>query len=606
MEGLKKIVIVGAGYGGVHAAKLLYKKFRKNSNVKITLIDKNPYHTLMTDLHEVACARVEPESVCVKLNKIFGGRNVEIVVDELQNIDYEKQELSTKNGKYNYDYLVLGLGSEPSDFGVPGVFENGFVVGTLDGATKLKHHIECIFNKASREKNPEKRKNMLTFVVAGAGFTGIETIGELAEWSKALSKDYGIDYKDVKLMVVEALDKILPILNDKLQKKAERYLKKIGVEVITSSPIVEVNKDSIKLKNGNVIKTNTLIWTCGVEGSKSAKNVGLTFAKRGRIRTNEYMQSVDHSNVYVIGDVAYYEENTKPIPQIVETALQTAETAVHNIVADIENKEKKPFKSNYHGFMVSIGSRYAVAELMGVSLSGFLAMAMKHLVNMHYLFGVAGINAVLTYIAHEFFNVKSNRSLIGGHIAAKVPTFWLVLLRIYVGIMWLVEGINKIQQGWLNPSNIFIITDSTSSATQTAAKAADTVSQATQAASQAATGPTPLLSAPPAFYKWFMNTFVAPHAFLFQAMVVLAEVGIGLALIAGLFTCLASLGSVFLALNFILSAMADKSILWYIFAAIALMGGAGRSFGLDYYVIPWLKNWWNKTGFAKRTYLYIS
>jgi len=596
MSSHKRIVVIGAGYGGVHAAKLLNKKFKNDSTVEITLIDKKPYHTLLTDLHEVAGSRIEPDSVRVYLHKIFANKKVKVITDEVEKIDYERQSVIGKDGEYNYDYLILGIGSEPCDFGIPGVFEYGFTVGTLEAAIKTKEHIEEMFRKASAENDPGKKRKMLTFVVAGAGFTGIETAGELMEWTKSLCDKYHLDRNDVKIMVVEALNTILPNLNARLAAKAQKFLNRKGVEVLTNAPIVEVAKDYIVLKDGRKIETKTLIWTCGVQGNKCVENFGLELGRRCRVQTNEYMQAVGKENIYVIGDLAYYELDGKPIPQVVETALQSAETAVHNIVADIKGEEKKPFKPRYHGFMVSIGSRYAVAELMGVSLTGFLAMAMKHLVNMHYLFGVAGVDAVLSYIYHEFFEVKSNRSILGGHIAAHIPIFWLVLLRIYVGALWLIEGINKIQQGWLDPSKIFIITTSDVSGATAKAGEAATAAQALQ----------PLLKEPPAFYKWFMDTFVAPHAFLFQAMVVLAEVAIGLALIAGLFTALASAGSIFLALNFILSAMADKSILWYIFSAIALMGGAGRAFGLDYYVIPWIKNWWKKTSFARRTYLYVS
>jgi NADH dehydrogenase len=185
--------------------------------------------------------------------------------------------------------------------------------------------------------------------------------------------------------------------------------------------------------------------------------------------------------------------------------------------------------------------------------------------------------------------------MLGGYFSSKVSTFWMLPLRMYVGVIWLIEGINKVKDGWLNPNNIFIVSTAATSGASQAAEAGQTTANAV----------VPLLSQPPAFYTWFMNTFVSPFAFIFQAMVVIMEIGIGLALIGGLFTFLASLASIFMALNFILSAMAGKEILWYIFAGIALMGGAGRAFGLDYYVMPWIKKWWNKTKFARKTYLFI-
>lgn len=595
MEYSKHIVILGAGYGGVHAAKLLNRKLKKDDKITITLIDKAPYHTLMTELHEVAGARVEQDSVQVNLKKIFNATKVDVVTDLIDKVDFKNQTLGSENKVYKYDYLIIGLGSEPAFFGIPGVKENGFTLWSMNDALVINEHIENMFRKACNEKDPELKKELLTFVVAGAGFTGIETVGELVEWKKKLCEKYLIDENDVKIMVVEALGKILPILNDKLIIKSERYLVKHGVEILTNAPITKVDKRNITLKDGKNIPTQTLIWTCGVQGNSFAASLGLTLGKRGRVQVNEFMQSIDYKNVYLIGDNVYYEEDSKPIPQIVESAIQTAETAAYNIVTDLYGGNKRAFKSNYHGMMVSLGSRYAVANLMGTSLSGFFATLMKHFVNIHYLWGVGGFNLIVSYIRHEFFDIRGKRSLFGGHISSKVSNFWLVPLRIYVGVIWLIEGITKVREGWLNPNNIFIVSTAATSG----------ASQAAEGGQATANTVTPILSESPRFYTWFMDTFIAPFAFIFQAFVVIAEIGIGLALIGGIFTFIASAASIFLALNFILSAMAGKEILWYIFAGIALMGGAGRSFGLDYYVLPWINKWWKKTRFAKRSRLFI-
>jgi NADH:ubiquinone reductase (H+-translocating) len=580
MDIKKRIVILGAGYGGVHAAKTLAKKFRKNENVDITLIDKHPYHTLMTELHEVAGGRVEPDSVQVDLNKIFHRSKVNVVIEQVNQINLKNQCVHTDYDEYSYDYLVIGTGSEPAFFNIPGVQENAFSLWSLEDALKIRHHIEGMFQKASRERNSQKRKAMLTFAVAGAGFTGIEMIGELVEWKKKLSSQYNVDEAEVRLLVVEALEKILNILDDNSAQKTERYLAKRGVEILKNAPITQVTPEAIQLKDGTEILTNTLIWTCGVQGNSFCSNIGLTLTSRCRINANEYMQALDKENVFVVGDCAFIEEGpTKSLPQIVEAAIQTAETAAHNIAADIEKKVKKAFKSNYHGFMVSVGSRYAVANLNGVKLSGFFAMMMKHLVNLHYLFGVGGFYLLFKYLSHEFFHVKERRSFVGGHLSAKSPTLWLVILRVYIGVMWLYEGIKKVEQGWLTEIKIpMFLADATSGAS------ADATTAATEAAAEALT---PLLSSPPEIFMWFMD-LLKPFGFYFQIMIVLAEIAIGLALIVGLFTFLASAASVFLCVNFILSAMAGVEILWYIAGSIALMGGAGRAFGLDYYVMPWL------------------
>ena len=223
MNKTTNIVILGAGYAGVHAAKILGKKFKKNDSVKITLIDKLPYHTLMTELHEVAGSRVEPESVQVDLRKIFHRSKVNIVTEEVQKIDVDNQKLITDFAEYQYDYLIIGTGSEPAFFGVPGVKEHGFTLWSMKDAIRIREHIENMFAKAAKERNAKKRQAMLTFVVAGAGFTGIELIGELVEWKKKLAKEYNVYESEVRLIVVEAMDRILN-LNSASKFKKSFYL----------------------------------------------------------------------------------------------------------------------------------------------------------------------------------------------------------------------------------------------------------------------------------------------------------------------------------------------------------------------------------------------
>lgn len=613
-----KILILGAGYGGVHVAKKLAKKYKKDNNIEITLIDKNPFHTLMTELHEVAGGRVHPESVQIELSKIFSKTKVNVVTDYIEKVDKDNKTVTTTYGKYEYDYLVIGTGSEPAFFGVPGVKENGFTLWSFEDAIGIRKHIQSMFAKASMERNEAKRKEMLTFVVAGSGFTGIEMAGELLEWKKKLAREHNVYEDEVRLLVVEAMSTILNMLDRGQADKAERYMTKHGIELLKDSPIVEVTPNNIKLKNGTEIPTNTLIWTCGIQANQEAAEYGLEKGRAGRLLSNEYMQAVGHEDVFVVGDITYYEEEPgKGTPQIVEAALQTGETIVKNIEASIEKKEMSKFKSNYHGFMVSIGGRYCVANLSGMKLSGFFAMVMKHMVNLHYLWGVNGINACYHYLIHEFFSMEDKRSIMRGHLSSKANRLWLLPLRLFMGVIWLLEGLKKYvgedtwakeglksllyepgADSWIKSGNVkmpfeWLYTAANSGASDAGAEGAATYAE-------------PILSSMPGFYSWLMK-FMIPTpemAVWFQRMVVLIEVGVGLALLAGLFTWLASAASAFMVVNFILSAMAGWDILWYFFGAIALMGGAGRVFGLDYWVIPWIRdfasNWW----LGKRTPIY--
>src|SRR6056297_1867571 len=648
----KKIVILGGGYGGIAATKKLYSHFKRKRDVEITLIDKNPYHTLMTELHEVAGSRVEPDAVQVSFKKIFGGTGVKLKCDDIVDIDFENRVLKSEQEQYSYDYLVIGAGGEPEFFDLPGVQENAFTLWSFDEALRLRHQVEDRFREAARQVDPEKRKKMLTFVIAGAGFTGIELAGEILERRDSLCRRYHLKKCEVRVLIVEALDTILPILPPKMQDKAEAYLKKKGAEIMTEAPVVGAEEGLVKLGPNKEIATDTFIWTCGIQGSEFTARIPLTkgqYAKgqcsyassegihgmagchledderyivgeRGRILVDEEMKSVDHDNVYLVGDILWYLENEKVLPQIVETALQTGDVAAENIIADIEAKPKKKFKSNYHGFMISLGGKYAVAHVAGVSLTGIFAMAMKHLINMHYLFGLAGVNAVWGYLQHEFFTIKENRSILGNHLSAKIPNYWAVPLRLFLGGKWLFEGIKHILEGWLNPGDGGLtevwtgaiklpgvaFEDAASAATGADAGSAATGAAAEGAAEGAAEYGEPLMEAL-GIYTWFAENVLSASpllAFLLQSAVVLGQVAIGLALIGGLLTFPAALVSIGFSIMFIFSGWGNPELLWYIMVSIVMLGGAGRGFGLDHWVMPWLKHQWNSTKLAQKTHLY--
>lgn len=619
-----KIVILGAGYAGVHAAKMLAKKYKKNDDVEITLIDRNPYHTLMTELHEVAGGRVHPESVQVELWKIFEKTKVNLVIDNIEKVDTDNKKVTTSHETFEYDYLMIGTGAEPAFFGVPGVKEHGFTLWSFDDAMRIRGHIQDMFEKASLERDEKKRKEMLTFIVAGSGFTGIEMAGELIEWKSKLANEYNVDESEVTLKVVEAMGTILNMLDRKQADKAEYYMNKHGLEILKNSPIVEVSSDGITLKNGDKINTKTLIWTCGIQAKSDAKEYGLKTARAGRLETNEYMQAVGKENVYVIGDLGYYEEEEgRGTPQIVEAAEQTAATAAKNIIASINGTgELVSFKGKYHGFMVSIGGRYAVANLMGFKLSGFFAMLVKHLVNMYYLFGVNNINTVYNYLQHEFFGMEDRRSIFRGHISSKGNRLWLIPLRIYVGSLWVIEGCKKLvgdtvwsglwdgkgsffkelaigSDSWIKAGNVKMPFEWL----QDAASGASAVVDGAEATTAYAT---PILSEVPKWYASIMKVMLpTPEmAVWMQRMVVFLEIAMGLALIVGLFTFIFAAISAFMPFNFILTAMAGWDILWYVFASIALMSGAGRTFGLDYYVMPWITKMADRFWHGKKKPIY--
>ncbi|WP_438347819.1 FAD-dependent oxidoreductase [Paenibacillus sp. FA6] len=622
---MKKIVLLGGGYGGVLTAKKLAKKFKKNTEVEIQLIDRNPYHTLLTELHEVAANRTPEDAVKIDLKKIFANQKVDIVLDEIKNIDFEAKQLSSDTATYDYDYLVIGTGSKPTFFGIPGAEENTFTLWSHEDAVRLKKQIRNMFTEAARESDPIIRKTKLSFVVVGAGFTGVELIGEMAEYRDELCKEFYIDQQDVRLVVADMASKILPILPDKLIAKSEKYLRKIGVEIITNAKITGVDPAAVKLGDMEVA-ASTIVWTAGVEGSDIVGSLDVKQQGRKRIETNDKLQSLDHENVYVVGDNIFFipEGETRPVPQMVENAEHAAPLIAHNIHADVMGTAKKSYKPAFHGTMVSIGSRYGVANVglpnKMFMLTGFMAMLSKHFINLFYLSTVAGFNKVWSYMMHEFFHVENRRSFLGGHFSKRSPNFWIVPLRLFVGFMWFKEGWNKIGKIIEDPSRIFLIppspvTDATSAASEAVTNVAEVVDAQTAASAVASTGETLTALPVPGFITSIMNTFMdiffytsdggyTVLAEIFQIAMVLAEITFGALLMLGLFTAFSSIATIGMGVMIWTSGMAPYEMLWYVSAAIATIGGSGSVFGLDYYVLPWLKKQWKRIPLVRRWYLF--
>ena len=620
----KNIVVVGAGYAGVHAAKKLAKKLKKDPSIQITLIDRHPYHTMLTQLHEVAAGRIEKEAVQLDLQRLFCRRkNVNIVTDNVTDIDTEKQVVVTEHGSYPYDYLVLGLGSEPNDFNVPGVKEYGFTLWSIEDAVRLREHIEKTVAKAATIRDEKVRKAMLSFVVCGSGFTGVEMIGELIEWKDRLAKDNSIKPEEITLYLVEAAPKILNSFDEKDAAKAEKYIVKNGVKILKDSPIVAVKEDRIVFKSGEELPTYTLIWTAGIKGNSAAAKFGLKIGKNGRVKVNEYMQAEGFENIYVVGDLTYYEESEgKPTPQIVEAAEQTGITAALNIIADIRGGEKVSYEGKYHGFMCSISARYGVANLMGIRLSGFFANLMKHLVNLYYFFGICSAYYMIQYIKHEFFYVKDKRNIFRNLTNRYGNVLWTFPLRIWLGLFWLDEAGSKLwgasvwdeatssiknigllfkgigEDSWLVSESVKMPFEWLQTATSAATSATTAATSAASGAAEGAVWAEPILSSMPGWFEWLMQIMLpTPEVAIFmQKMVVFIELALGLAILFGLFTWLASAGSAAFLGVFILSAMLGWDKFWALPASIACMNGAGRSLGLDYWVMPFLGEklgrWW--------------
>ncbi len=574
----RNVVIVGAGYAGIEAALHLQKKKRKTEDIKITVIDKNSYHTLLTELHEVAGNRISEDGVIVPLRDIFHYTGISLIKDEIAKFDFEDSRVLSEEKQYKYDYLVLSFGSEPNYYGIPGMKENCFPLWSFKDAVNIREQIYNCFIKASQEEDLKKRSALLTFVVGGGGFTGVEMIGELGIWVKKLCTQFHIDRDEVQLYLIEALPKILNILKDKNIDAAMKYLtRKLRVNVLLESAITKLERDRVALKDGRSINTFTLIWTAGIKASSLTDQVDLEKTRASRIIVDDYTKTA-LKNVYAIGDVSAFTYEGKVLPPLVESAVQTGKNAAANILADIRNREKTPLKPKLHGVMVSIGSNFAVSEIMGRIFPIWMSILMKYMVNIHYLFGIGGFELVFKYLSHELLHKRHRLNFLEYHYTFRTLAFWLVPLRLFLGYTWFMEGYNKILEGWLlKPMLAGIAADSVSSASVT--ESGDKLFRIVSAHT-------------PGWYAWFADNLIIPNALFFQIMIVLSEIALGLAFFSGTFTFLAALAALALNVNFLLSTGLYETSWWLIPAEIAMLAGAGRAFGLDAHLMPFLMKGW--------------
>lgn len=615
----KRVLIVGAGYAGIEAALTLNKK-KKRDDIEITLVDKNDYHTLLTELHEVAGNRVSEEAIRIPLRSIFKYTGVKLVMDEIKEYDLDNNTLRSDSASYPYDYLVMAMGSTPNFFGIKGLKEYAFSLWSFDDAVKIREHIKKCFTLASQEKDEIKRKRLLTFVVAGAGFTGVEMIGELAIWAKSLCREYSIPRKDVRLVIVDMLPRILNTLNEKNAAKAHNYMeKKLGVEIMLNTKILEATEKGIAIDKG-FLETGTVIWAAGVRSCEDVD--GIDIEKTGgpkRVKVDDFCRT-EHKNVYTVGDMScVLDPNGKPYPAMVENAIQTAHGAAENILNDIRGKELKKVEVQMHGTMVSVGNYFAVSEIMGKSLPSWLSIVMKFLVNIHYLWEITGFRGIATYLYHELLERRQRKNIVEKHYSTRMQAWWATPLRMFLGLMWLFEGLKKIPEGWLSSpklaSFLGMASDANSAASGNAlwvARIDETFSLKTGIFNFLLGTESRLVDgnviAAENFAKidffnfgdfnlvpWFIRNIVLANdtiAMIFQVFVVIMEIAIGLMLLGGAFTFIASIVSAGLMMMFVTSTGLYEKSWWMFFASFVTMGGAGRAFGLDYYLIPYLNNVW--------------
>jgi NADH:ubiquinone reductase (H+-translocating) len=389
----KRVVILGAGYAGLCAA-LELRKHATVEDAEVILVNKHDYHMLVTQLHELGAGAKSDSSARIMIEPLIRNKNITFIKDTVVAINPQEKVVTLQQQELTYDYLVVALGSETEYFGIPGLKEHSFILKSINQARLIRTHIERCF----AEYKYTRDESLLTFVVGGAGFSGIELVGELADRLPLLCKESHIPFEKVKLFNVEAAPTILPGFDQDLVERAERSLTERGVKFVVGVPIVQVEPGKVYLKNGDVIETQTLVWTGGVRGSQIVIDAGFATEPRGRAKVNEYLQAEGYDDVYIIGDSCYImnEATGRPYPPTAQIAGQMGTATGKYLYADLKGHKKEPFKPVILGAIASLGRKDAIAKLGSkYKATGKIAYLVKDMSKYRYL---AKIGAVMQKI----------------------------------------------------------------------------------------------------------------------------------------------------------------------------------------------------------------
>lgn len=379
----KHIVILGAGYGGLLSA-LNVRKYYSKSQAKVTVINQYPTHQIITELHRLAAGSIAEQAIAMPLEKLFRGKDIDLRIAKVNSFSVDNKEIKLNDGStLSYDALVVALGSKTAYFGIPGLEQYSMVLKSADDADKVRRHIENRIQDYSKSKNEADA----TILIGGGGLTGVELVGEIADQLPALTKRYGVNQKDIKLLLVEAGPKILPVLPDSLIARATASLEARGVQFLTGLPVTNVEGNVVDLKDGQKIVTNTFVWTGGVQGNPLVGESGLE-VNRGRASVNDYLQSVSHPDVFIAGDSAvYFGADGRPCPPTAQIAWQMGELIGYNLYAYLEGREQETFSPVNSGTLASLGRKDGVATIgaNNIELKGLPATLMKEASNIRYL-----------------------------------------------------------------------------------------------------------------------------------------------------------------------------------------------------------------------------
>lgn len=395
------VVVVGAGFGGLRVARAL-----RRAPVQVVLLDRNNYHLFQPLLYQVATAGLEPEEIAKPARAILRGqKNFDFRMVEVTRVDFAAKRLETSAGPIAYDFLVLAPGGETNFFGLESMQRHGLGLKDIPDAIEIRNHVLTCFEQAMLEPDAERRRALLTFIVVGGGPTGVEMAGALSELIRlVLVKDYPrLNIKDVRILLLEATDKLLAAMPERLREAAGKTLWRKYVEVRFGASVADYDGDRIRLKSGEVIPAKTVIWAAGVRASSLNVTLGLPTGRQGRIPVEPTLQVTGHPEVFIIGDAAYREQDGEPLPMVAPVAIQMGQSVARNIKRQLRGRPLEPFRYRDQGTLATIGRNAAVANVFGVQASGFIAWVMWLGIHIIQLIGFRNKLFVLINWAWDYF-----------------------------------------------------------------------------------------------------------------------------------------------------------------------------------------------------------
>ena len=350
--GARKVLILGSGFVGTYVLRRLVPSLNRNENVETTMVSDENFFLFAPLLHEVAMGRIETRHIAYPIRRLHWRDRFSFRQGTVQKIDLDQRKVITTAGTLEYDYLVLALGSVPDLSELAATGPNVFTLNSLHDSVRIRNHIIKVFEQALVENNQEKRKQLLTFVVSGGGYKGVQVVTELRDFirSTMLKLYRPLKPEDVRLILVEAEHKVVAELHTKFGAYIMKQLKKMGIEVKQSSRITGVWEDHVEINGSEHVQTSTLLWVAGIVANPQIAEIDVEKDSLGRVLVDSYLNVPKFPGVYAAGDCAHFKDplSNRPIPPRAYTAVRQAETIARNILADIRGSVAETIRLRTH------------------------------------------------------------------------------------------------------------------------------------------------------------------------------------------------------------------------------------------------------------------